>query len=299
MVRDDLFSLDDYRLLDFGAGRKLERFGTRVLDRPAPVANGVHQHLRPADWAQADLVFEGPAMSAGTWSGHPAKSPADWTLNVNFATLQLAPRPSGQVGVFPEQSNNWAWILQRSQFLAGKTALNLFAYTGATTLAAAAAGAQVAHVDSAKSCVTQARRNADRSGLSNAPIRWLVDDVPKFVDRELKRGKQYSAIFLDPPSYGHGPRNETWKIERDLPPLLKKLAGLLQSPGMLILTWHTSRIPANQLRKAVETCFRPPPKTAILEAVELQLRDSTGRSLPSGHCIRFSNELQNSLPGGL
>jgi len=217
---------DQYELIDFGRGRRLERFGAILLDRPWPAVER-HEPNRPEDWERADARFEGPRAGRGRWVARRTL-PETWTIELASLRFQLKPTPWGQVGVFPEQRANWQWIARQfgAQAHAGVPAgaagpaeseprrlrlLNLFAYTGGSTLAAAAQGAEVVHVDAAANIVAWARRNAALSALEEHPIRWIVEDAQKFVRRELRRGNQYDGVILDPPSYGHGAHGEVWR----------------------------------------------------------------------------------------
>lgn len=234
----------DYELLDFGEGRKLERFGPWVLDRPCPGAGGV---AKTQTWDEATACYRGDRAADGVWSPvvrHWDAASFDLTVGGGLdMTLQLAPLPSGQVGVFPEQLANWRWITEQTARVAPPKILNLFAYTGGSTLAAARAGAAVTHVDAAKSVVERARGNAEASGLGEAPIRWIVEDALKFCQREVRRGNQYDAVILDPPSYGHGPKGEAWSIKRDLLPLLQLCGKLTAGRRAFVLcTCHTPSI---------------------------------------------------------
>ena len=215
-----------YELLDYGHSRRLERFGPFVLDRPSPGT----EHIAPKNdelWTAADARYDGDRAAAGDWSVASEAmreiAAEDWTINAGEFSLGLRLAPSGQVGVFPEQALNWRWIVDRVRNYcevhdSPPRVLNLFAYTGGSTLAAAAAGAEVAHVDSSGSAVNWARQNAELSRMANAPIRWLVEDARRFVQREARRGAAYDGIILDPPSYGRGGGKRVWKIERDLLP---------------------------------------------------------------------------------
>jgi 23S rRNA (cytosine1962-C5)-methyltransferase len=293
----------EYELIDFGEGRKLERFGEWVLDRPAPAAAGLRR-AKPQAWKQATARFEGERAAAGEWA--PASS--RWTsselelrvplIGDNSFVVQLEALPSGQVGVFPEQLPNWRWLARTAQHSiqgganpdlarSGLKVLNLFAYTGGSTLAALAAGAQVVHVDAAKSVVTRARQNAAASGLEDKPARWIVEDAVKFCRREVKRGNRYDAIILDPPTYGHGPKGEEWNIKRDLLPLLELCGELTErQPKFVLLTCHSPGIgPAELSAYLCEGIFGAcgqPPKTG-----ELYLETADGRRLPSGVYARW------------
>ena len=276
----------DYELIDFGAGRKLERFGAVVLDRPCPAAEDT---AKMQTWGPFEATrFAGDRAADGKWQ-HPFD---EFVIEVVSAAgnskLQLAPLPSGQIGVFPEQLANWQWIAEQCRRSKQPLRLlNLFAYTGGSTLAAAQGGAAVTHVDAAKSMVTRARANADLSGLSDRPIRWIVEDALKFCQREVKRGNQYDAVILDPPSYGHGPKGEAWSIKRDLLPLLE-LCGKLTADrrAFALCTCHTPGIGAAELSAYLSDgllghCGQPPQVGTLY----LQTRD--GRRLPSGNFARW------------
>jgi len=280
-----MFTPDQYELLDFGAGRKLERFGPVVLDRPCPAAEG-WERAAPQVWSSANAQYERFEDGRGEWRSPRAVS--TWPLRHPPFQLELRLTEQGQVGVFPEQAANWDWLAQRlAAAVQPPRVLNLFAYTGGSTLAAAAAGCEVSHVDAAATSVAGARRNALASGLEAAPIRWLVEDALTFVRRELKRGRHYDAVILDPPSYGHGPKGQPWKLSEKLPELLgmcaQLTAGRLQT---LLLTCHTPgytpRVLADLVQRTWDECRAKPPL-----ADELVLRDRAGRSLPSGVVVRW------------
>ncbi len=283
----------DYELLDFGDGRKLERFGEWTLDRPCPTAVGLAKS-KPQAWRTAIARFEGDRAADGEWSPAAMKWPrVDQTLNVPLGAersfrMLLEPLPSGQLGVFPEQFENWAWIASRAAAAATPlNVLNLFAYTGGSSLAAAVAGANVVHVDAAKGVVARARENAAASGLADHPMRWIVEDVLKYCRREVKRGNRYDAIILDPPTYGHGPKGEEWNIKRDLLPLLELCGELTERrPKFLLLTCHSLGIGAAELSAYLSegifgSCGQPP------RTLELSLSTADGRRLPSGMAARW------------
>lgn len=288
----NLSSLTDYELLDFGGGRKLERFGEWVLDRPAPGADGPIK-LRDL-WKTSTARYQGSRTTEGEWV--PKKwqvASGEWRVELSDESqfkLLLSPLPSGQVGVFPEQLENWVWIAKQCGKIAKPQAakvLNLFAYTGGSTLAAACAGAEVTHVDAAKSMVARARENAEASGLADAPNRWVVEDAVKFCQREVKRGNQYDAVILDPPTYGHGPKGEAWSIKHDLLPLLE-LCHVLTTGRLkfALLTCHTPGIgPAELSAYMSEGLFGhcgQPPKVGTLN-----LETADGRKLESGTFARW------------
>jgi 23S rRNA (cytosine1962-C5)-methyltransferase len=311
-----MFIPDQYELLDFGGGRRLERFGDVTLDRPCPLA----EHVRPADpaaWEKADARFDRTDADEGTWTFR-RELPRRWTIAHGPLVLEVRPTAFGQVGLFPEQAENWDWIAgELSQSRApceagapcragsgehgtGPSArrfrvLNLFAYTGASTLAAAAAGAEVTHVDAARNMVAWARRNAASSGLAGATVRWLVEDAAKFVRRELRRGNRYDAVILDPPSYGHGPHGEVWRLSQHLARLLE-LCGRLTGPErqFMLLTCHTPGFSALRLRELLVEALG---QSGRITAGPLVLRTADGRELPSGAMLRWERERPcRSLP---
>ncbi len=295
----------DYELLDFGNGRKLERFGGVILDRPSPAAEGMlkaHHDM----WRKATARYERTHGDQGAWT--PKNVPQKWSvefpidaLNSRDAThrrqpapltFELQPSSFGHVGVFPEQRENWQWIarqVSKPQVNRGRPlhVLNLFAYTGGSTLAAAAAGAEVVHIDAAQNIVDRARRNSELSGLADRPIRWIAEDAMKFCRRELKRGNRYDAVILDPPSYGHGPKGEPWKIDEHLLPLLRTCGELTaEHRAFVLVTCHSPGIGRSELAAymadGVFDHCRQPPATG-----ELSLETADGRRLPSGIYARW------------
>lgn len=271
---------NQYELLDFGRNEKLECIGGVVVRRETPSAPGGKTNSQV--WEQSQL--RGRVVGEKyIWDGI---APVDWLFDAGEFQLQLKATPSGQVGVFPEQSVNWEWIKQCPKDLAGLQAINLFGYTGATTLSLAKRGAQVVHVDSAKSVVSWARANAQASGLVDSPIRWMVEDALTFVRRELKRGNRYDIIVADPPSFGRGPKGERWKLQRDLIYLIESLSELSRGRcKMVLLSCHTLGFDHRQLRREVENQFQFTAGTGSSFALELRTRDN--KSLPSGNCFRW------------
>lgn len=276
----------DYELIDFGAGRKLERFGQVVLDRPCPTAVDAAKTLAWGPYQPC--LFSGDRAADGKWQRPFDELVIEVAVETGASKLQLAPLPSGQIGVFPEQLANWQWIVKQCRrFSEPLRLLNLFAYTGGSTLAAAIGGAEVTHVDAAKSMVARARANADRSGLSDRPIRWIVEDALKFCQREVKRRNTYDAVILDPPSYGHGPKGESWSIKRDLLTLLELCGQLTADRRVFVLcTCHTPGIGAAELSAYLSDgllghCGQPP------RVGTLYLETTNGRKLPSGNFARW------------
>ena len=269
-----------YALLDLGDGARLERFGERLVERPHPAVTG-----RPHDpdrWAAADLRWD----REHGWLGlADARKP--WPVTIDGVTLELRPTVAGQVGVFPEHAAMVPWLRNQVRSAAElPTVLNLFAATGHATLALAAAGATVVHVDSSRPTVAWARRNADLSELSAAPIRWIVDDVRVFAEREVRRGRRYAGILLDPPSYGHGPRSGAWHIDRDLPILLATCARLLDDTGFLLLTAHTEAFGGSRLATDLATALGR--SRSAIETGRLALTAKDGRRLELGAFARWS-----------
>ncbi len=290
-----MFTRDQYELIDFGEGRKLERFGKYTLDRPFFAAERSIKKP-PADvWASADARFDRDELRNHSIEGRHSWSaagalPQTWTIAHGGLVfeLRLTRSPNGQVGIFPEQAANWDWI--RSEVRRGPRpfrVLNLFAYTGGSTLAAAAAGAEVTHVDSSTTAVHWARRNAELSRLDSRPIHWITDDAPKYVQRELRRGKQYEGIVLDPPSYGHGTSGEAWGGS-ELPAMLRNCAKLLADQGrFLLLTSHTARILAGDLLDILADACRF--NRDDIGCGPLALRTREGRKLPAGAYVRWTS----------
>ncbi len=300
-------SSGEYELLDFGDGRKLERFGDVLLDRPSPAAEGLSKS-RPKLWKEAAARFDGPRSGEGEWISKCEKwMPAEWHFRNDIVAsfeLGLDALPSGQVGVFPEQSGNWEWIAKQVMRVMNKApsprpspagrgsvralrVLNLFAYTGGSTLAAVGAGAEVVHVDAVRSVVERARENAALSSLAERPIRWITEDALKFCRREVKRGNKYDAVILDPPTYGHGTKGEVWKIGEHLLPLLELCGELTaENRAFVLVTCHSPGIGAAELSAYLSEgifghCGQPP------KAGELYLETSDGRKLPSGVFARW------------
>jgi 23S rRNA (cytosine1962-C5)-methyltransferase len=289
----NMLAPDQYQLLDFGDGRRLERFGPLTLDRPCPAAENFAR-ADPAAWQQADARFERSDADQGQWTCRRTL-PEQWTIADGRLVLELKRTVFGHLGLFPEQADNWQWIGEQlgpseSQSPAPLRVLNLFAYTGGSTLAAAAAGAEVVHVDAALNLIAWARRNAALSGLAAAPVRWIAEDAMKFVKRELRRGQRYDAVILDPPSYGHGTHGEVWRLTRHLPQLLE-LCGQLTRPRrrFLLLTCHTPGFEPARLERMTAAALGRGGGGA-LDARPLVIRAVTGRELPSGAVVRWRAE---------
>ena len=234
----------DYEVLDCSQGEKLERWGDYLLIRPDPqVIWDTPKTLK--GWRKCNAHYHRSKKGGGEWEFFDL--PSQWAIHYRDLTFNLKPFSFKHTGLFPEQAANWDWFSEKIRQTGRPVkVLNLFAYTGGATLAAAAAGAAVTHVDASKGMVTLAKENAVSSGLKDAPIRWLVDDCTKFVEREIRRGNHYDAIIMDPPSYGRGPKGEIWKIEDSIHPFIKLCTKLLSDQPLFFLvnSYTTGLAPA-------------------------------------------------------
>lgn len=285
----------DYELIDSGVGRKLERFGGVIVDRPEVQA--LWQRRRPAEWQRAAAVFAaaGEDEEKGRWRlDRPVSEP--WPVRCGPATMLCRLQGLWHLGLFPEQLPHWQWIEARIRPLqvdAGSQPvrlLNLFGYTGAATLFAAAAGAHVTHVDASRRAVAWGRENQVASGLADRPVRWIVDDAAKFAAREVRRGRRYDIIVLDPPKFGRGPDGEVWDLFLGLPGLLADCARLLEGRGALILTVYAIRASALAFGAlAAETLAG---RGGDLSAGELAIAEAGtgGRLLPTSLFVRWSGK---------
>lgn len=233
----------DYEVIDCSDGEKLERWGKYLLVRPDPQV--LWETGRDGKWNKINGHYHRSAKGGGEWEFF--NLPEQWTIDYKDLTFNLKPFSFKHTGLFPEQAVNWDWFGDKIK-KAGRPVkvLNLFAYTGGATLAAAKAGAQVTHVDASKGMVGWAKENAKSSGLAEAPIRWIVDDCVKFVEREIRRGNKYDGIIMDPPSYGRGPKGEIWKIEEKIHPFIKLCSQLLSDEPLFFLvnSYTTGLAPA-------------------------------------------------------
>lgn len=278
----------DYELIDCSFGEKLERWGTRLLIRPDPQAIW-DIPKRHDGWRKPDARYARSSSGGGNWT-ITNKLPQSWRIGYSELKFNIKPMNFKHTGLFPEQAANWDFIMDTIR-PAGRTVsvLNLFAYTGAATIAAAAAGASVCHVDAAKGMVAWARENAKASGLENAPIRWIVDDCAKFVEREIRRGKRYDAIIMDPPSYGRGPGGEVWKLEDSLYRFVSLCANVLSdTPLFVIINSYTTGLSPSVLTYISETVFTGK-FGGRSESRELGLPvTETGLVLPCGASCRWT-----------
>lgn len=276
---------DRYRLIDFGGGRKLESLSGRLIDRPSPAAEDARR-ADPQRWQDAQSYFD---AAAKRWRHHSVW-PESLQVNCGGFRMPVRPTPFGHIGLFPEQADNWRWL--QSVMPVEATALNLFAYTGASTMALVAAGYSVAHVDAAKANVEAARAAAGLNQWQDRTIRYLVDDAGKFAAREVRRGRTYHTIVLDPPAYGHGPRGNAWRLERDLWPLLDSCLGLINpSSFRMLITGHSPEVAAVDIENYFNTTDHLPShvRTGLrIESGRSQLRDQFDRKLDAGFFVRVS-----------
>ena len=279
----------DYELLDTSAGERLERWGEVILIRPDPqIIWNTPKQL--ALWKQAHARYRRSSTGGGAWQ-ILKKVPPVWKISYGDLRFQLKTMGFKHTGVFPEQAVNWDWFSDKIRSAKRPVkVLNLFAYTGGATLAAAAAGASVTHVDASKGMVTWAKENAASSGLSDAPIRWIVDDCVKFVEREIRRGNHYDAIIMDPPSYGRGPKGEIWKIEESVYPLIKLCAQLLtDKPLFFLVNSYTTGLQPAVLRYMIATALEKYDGTVTADEIGLPV-SSNGLVLPCGASGRFEGK---------
>lgn len=278
----------DYALLDSGAGRKLERFGKIVVDRPEPQALW-SPHLARAKWDKAHAVFAGEDdEDKGRWRiDRPV--PESWPVEVRGVTMLCRLSGFRHMGLFPEQLPHWEWMLKRLAECQDERprVLNVFAYTGAASLLAAAAGAHVTHVDASRKAIAWAKENQAASNLEDAPVRWILDDAQKFVAREVRRGKSYDLIVVDPPKFGRGPDGEVWDLFTSLPPLMSDCAKLL-APGRaaMVLTVYAIRASTLAFDQLVREVLAP--RDGSFESGELAIREHKGeRAVPTSLFTRW------------
>ena len=242
----------DYELIDCGRGEKLERWGKYTLVRPDPQAIWNTPRENPL-WRRHDARYARSSTGGGAWE--KKELPERWTVGYGNLTFNIKPMNFKHTGLFPEQAANWDWAGEQIR-KAGRpvSVLNLFAYTGGASVACAAAGASVCHVDAAKGMVAWAKENAKSSGLEDAPIRWIIDDCGKFVEREIRRGRRYDGVIMDPPSYGRGPSGEIWKLEGNLYPFVELVAGVLSdAPLFFIINSYTTGLAPSVLTYLLES----------------------------------------------
>lgn len=278
-------SWKDYEVIDCSKGEKLERWGDYILVRPDPQVIW-DTPRKEKGWHKMNAHYHRSKKGGGEWEFFDL--PQQWSIHYRNLTFQLKPFSFKHTGLFPEQAANWDWFSELIK-KAGRPVkvLNLFAYTGGATIAAAAAGASVTHVDASKGMVTWAKENAASSGLADAPIRWIVDDCVKFVEREIRRGNHYDAIIMDPPSYGRGPKGEIWKIEESIHPLVKLCAQLLvDRPLFFLINSYTTGLQPAVLSYLIGTELKRFPGKVTANEIGLPV-SSNGLTLPCGASGRF------------
>jgi 23S rRNA (cytosine1962-C5)-methyltransferase len=246
----------DYEVIDTSSEEKLERWGDYILVRPDPQVIWNTPKTNKL-WKNINAHYHRSTKGGGEWEFFDL--PHQWSIHYNSLTFNLKPFNFKHTGLFPEQAANWDWFSEKIKKATGSVkVLNLFAYTGGATLAAASAGAQVTHVDASKGMVTWAKENAKSSDLEQAPIRWLVDDCVKFVEREIRRGNKYDAIIMDPPSYGRGPKGEIWKIEDSIYDFISLCSEILSdTPLFILINSYTTGLAPSVLTYMLETLIKP------------------------------------------
>ena len=276
---------EDYKVIDTSEGEKLERWGKYTLIRPDPQVIWKSERKNPL-WRRADAGYKRSRTGGGAWSEN--NLPESWTVSYGELKFKIKPMGFKHTGLFPEQATNWDWFSKLiSEAKRPIKVLNLFAYTGGATVAAAKAGASVCHVDASKGMVAAAKENAALSGLASAPIRYIVDDCKKFVEREIRRGNKYDAIIMDPPSYGRGPTGEVWKIEDSIDELVALTAGVLsENPLFFLLNSYTTGLSASTM-KYIASIRLLKDRRGSAEADEIGLPvTDTGLALPCGSSVR-------------
>ena len=279
----------DYELIDASDGERLERWGKYILVRPDPQIIW-HSERRSELWKRADAIYKRSSGGGGGWSRN--RLPESWNISYGDLTFKLKPMGFKHTGLFPEQAANWDWISELIKRRGGRVrVLNMFAYTGGATVAAASAGASVVHVDASKGMVAQAKENAALSGLSEAPIRYIVDDCKKFVEREIRRGNKYEAVIMDPPSYGRGPGGEMWKLEECIDELVALTAQLLSDrPLFFLINSYTTGLSPLTMQYLLDLNVKKN-YGGYCEASELALPVSeSGGLLPCGASARWFSE---------
>lgn len=273
----------DYECIDTASGEKLERWGDIILCRPDPQVIW-DRKTNAGVWKTADAHYHRSSSGGGKWE-YKKSIPDQWTVSYKDLTFNIKPMGFKHTGLFPEQAVNWDYMMNKIKGRKGAKVLNLFAYTGGATIACAKAGAAVTHVDASKGMVQWAKENARSSSLADAPIRYLVDDCMKFVEREIRRGNKYDAILMDPPSYGRGPGGEVWKIEDSICHFVRRCALLLSdNPLFFIINFYTTGLSPTVMANLMQKCL---PEGEI-HASEIGLKiTSSSMVLPCGATARW------------
>ncbi len=277
----------DYRLLDAGNGEKLEAWGPYILRRPDPMA--IWEKVHPELWDKADAFYHRSNKGGGYWE-FKKKLPEKWNVKYKNLTFKVSPTNFKHTGIFPEQAANWDFISEKLENKKDAKVLNLFAYSGAaTTVAASKNISEVVHVDAAKGMIEWAKENRDLSLLENAHIRYIVDDCLKFMKREVRRGRKYDGIIMDPPSYGRGPNNEIFKFEEQIGPLIQEAINLLSDDALfLIINTYTTGYSCTTIENILRRCLDESnlPLNTSAEEIGLKIEDSD-YFLPCGYTTRW------------
>jgi 23S rRNA (cytosine1962-C5)-methyltransferase len=281
----------DYALLDCGAGRKLERFGSIIVDRPEPQALW-RAKLPKSEWSKAHAVFSasGEDDEKGKWRVDKPV-PDAWPVKIDGVTMLCKLAGLWHLGLFPEQYPHWQWMLERIAAVKGETprVLNLFGYTGAASLIAAKAGAEVTHVDASKKAIQWGKENQSASKLDQAKVRWLLDDAAKFVARDVRRGKTYHVILVDPPKFGRGPEGEVWDLFKNLPDLLGDVAKMLApKDAAMVLTVYAIRASALAFDQLLRDALNG--KGGAFDTGELAIRSQSGPLVPTSLFVRWNGQ---------
>jgi 23S rRNA (cytosine1962-C5)-methyltransferase len=271
----------DYELIDSGEGEKLERVGTVTMVRPDPQAMWLKS--QPELWDQADTHYVRINAKKGEWQGEHL--PENWQIEFGGMKFEVYLSSFKHIGLFPEQLSNWKWLKEKAS---GKNVLNLFGYTGGASLVCAAAGANVTHVDSSKTSITSANKNAEISGLKGKPIRWILEDAYSFVKKEIRRGKKYDGIIMDPPSFGHGTKGEVWKIEKQFTDLVADTLKLVSdNPAFFLINGYAAGY--SPIAYANNILVLKEKFGGEIEYGELAIQESKNkRLLPAGIFARWS-----------
>lgn len=277
----------DYTVVDTSSGEKLELWGKYSLIRPDPQVIWKTEKKHPL-WKKADASYKRSHSGGGAWSSNSL--PEMWNISYRDLTFQIKPMGFKHTGLFPEQAANWDWFRELISG-AGReiSVLNLFAYTGGATVAAAKAGASVCHVDASRGMVSAAKENAKLSGLENAPIRYIVDDCKKFIEREIRRGRKYDAVIMDPPSYGRGPTGEVWKIEENIDEFVELVSKVLSdNPLFFLLNSYTTGLSASTMKYITDTrLLKRWRGKSVADELGLPVKES-GLALPCGSSVRVT-----------
>ena len=279
----------DFELIDCSGGEKLERWGSYTVVRPDPQAIWQTPRNR-SEWNRQGGHYKRSSTGGGKWDR--GNLPSDWTIGYKDLTFQVKPMNFKHMGLFPEQATNWDWAMEQIRNADREiSVLNLFAYTGAATVACLKAGASVCHVDAAKGMVAWAKQNAQVSGVIDRPVRWIVDDCAKFVEREIRREHKYDAIIMDPPSYGRGPSGEVWKLENDLYPFMELVCGVLSDdPLFVLINTYTTGLSPSVLTYMSESIFTKRFGFGVSDSQELGLPvTESGLVLPCGCSCRWQH----------